>query len=745
MFDKEAKQRVLDYYFEDTNRTPLEVCSHFGYPKTRTLSLWIQADPRWLSQANVAKKALKRYSEDEKAAVIDYYRKHPNEKLSDICLKFGYPTECCLRAWLEKAGFSPEKKNTPTYSTKQVEEICKYAVEHPEMTRVDVCNLFGYPSSGGILTNWCIERYGEAGKPQAMYPAKQKAWALDEIFSDASVPVKEVLRRIGLPHHVMTPLVREDPRWENDPRNPAVKSRIVGEMVEYYFEDVARTFKEVSERFGQVYSAAGVAKIIRRDPRYGNPGFYGFTDEQRDAVISLLVENPKLKTKDLPKELGLVVPIRVVAEWRLLDPSARAVRKSMRNAPRRPFEVKHECVSLIVKDGLSRGEVAKRLGLPKTTVTNWLRNYRRRGMISLVNKSDIPARRRTDNPVPDKKAKDFTTDDVELLIARNRELEFENDVLRAIFDTLKKEPSLDETDLSNREKTLIINALRPKYKLRELLEWFGLAKSSYEYTCEALRRGDKYAWLRPIILQIYNDSEHAFGPRRIWGKLRKPRDKGGFGIRVSEKVVRRLAKEMGLVTLPAMKLKRYNAYRGSVGTVAPNLLERDFHADAPWEKLLSDITEFHFNGIKAYLSPLIDCYNGEVVAYTISMRPKLKMVMEMLSTAIEEAPADASPIVHTDQGAQYQSHAFVEALEKAGWVQSMSRSGCCSDNSACEGFFGRLKNEFFYNHDFTGCTFDQFRARLSSWIQWYNYERIKESLDFMSPVEYRLENARLAA
>jgi putative transposase len=146
-----------------------------------------------------------------------------------------------------------------------------------------------------------------------------------------------------------------------------------------------------------------------------------------------------------------------------------------------------------------------------------------------------------------------------------------------------------------------------------------------------------------------------------------------------------------------------------------------------------------------YLSPLVDCYNGEVVSYAISTRPQQGLVMKMLDLGKREMNPDDKPIVHSDQGSQYQSPVYVNALKEAGWIQSMSRKGCCPDNSACEGFFGRLKNEFFYNHDFSDYTVGAFATALSDWIEWYNNERIKDSLGYKSPVRYRLENACAAA
>ena len=205
-----------------------------------------------------------------------------------------------------------------------------------------------------------------------------------------------------------------------------------------------------------------------------------------------------------------------------------------------------------------------------------------------------------------------------------------------------------------REKILVINALRPRYKLRVLLERFEMPKSTYEHNRNALLRPDKYLKVRAFIRDAFEKSGHAYGYRRIAAVLRLPvlekDEKGisGYGVVVDEKVVRRLMKEEGIVALPAMRLLRYNSYKGTVGKVAPNLLKRDFHSDAPYKKLLTDVTEFHLNNYKIYLSPVIDCFNGEVISWTISQSPNLELVTSMLKDAVKRVGRKFGVIIHSD-------------------------------------------------------------------------------------------------
>ncbi|WP_142989396.1 IS3 family transposase, partial [Klebsiella pneumoniae] len=167
---------------------------------------------------------------------------------------------------------------------------------------------------------------------------------------------------------------------------------------------------------------------------------------------------------------------------------------------------------------------------------------------------------------------------------------------------------------------------------------------------------------------------------------------------ISEKVVRRLMAEEQLV-VKRTRRRRYNSYCGEIGPAPENLLARDFSSCRPNEKWLTDITEFQLPAGKVYLSPVIDCFDGQVVSWSIGTR--------------------------------------LERIKTSGLIRSMSRKGCSSDNAACEGFFGRIKNEMFYGRDWAGITLEKFICFLDRYIRWYNEKRIKLSLGAMSPVKYR--------
>ena len=224
--------------------------------------------------------------------------------------------------------------------------------------------------------------------------------------------------------------------------------------------------------------------------------------------------------------------------------------------------------------------------------------------------------------------------------------------------------------------------------------------------------------------------------REIYGYRRIKSAMERLGTRVSEKVIRRLMKEMHL-TVKQPRRARYSSYKGEITPAADNLIDRDFKAPRPNEKWLTDITEFGLSDGKVYLSPMIDCFDGMPVTWTIGTSPDADLVNTMLDQAIAVLPPDAKPIVHSDRGCHYRWPGWIRRMQAAGLRRSMSKKGCSPDNSACEGFFGHLKNEMFYNRSWQGIGTKQFIPILNDYLIWYREKRIKLSLHGLSPIEYR--------
>ena len=261
----------------------------------------------------------------------------------------------------------------------------------------------------------------------------------------------------------------------------------------------------------------------------------------------------------------------------------------------------------------------------------------------------------------------------------------------------------------------------------------GMARSTFYYSINKKR--DKWEIERQVINEIYHQNEGRYGYRRIQAELRNQ------GYVVNGKTVRKLMKELGLKC--EVRIKKYRSYKGEVGKIAPNLIERDFHAEVPYTKLVTDVTEFSLFGRKLYLSPILDLYNGELISYTIYERPVLEMVMEMTSKALEVIGNNSNAILHSDQGWQYQHKRYQELLKENNITQSMSRKGNCLDNAVMENFFGLLKSELLYLQKFESA--DHFREKLEAYLKYYNEDRIKIKLGGKSPVQYRLQHQAKAS
>jgi transposase InsO family protein len=320
---------------------------------------------------------------------------------------------------------------------------------------------------------------------------------------------------------------------------------------------------------------------------------------------------------------------------------------------------------------------------------------------------------------------------VESLRRDIRKLQIEHDILKKANEILKKGLGVDPQLLTNREKTELVDALKQTYTLPELLAELGLARSSYFYHRARIQTADKYAGVRLAIADIFELNHRCYGYRRVRAAL------GRQKVFISEKVVRRLMKQEQL-SAATPRRRRYGSYAGEIGPAPDNLINRDFQAAAPNEKWLTDITEFQIPAGKVYLSPIIDCFDGLVISWSIGTRPDAELVNTMLDAAIEAiGSSNSRPVVHSDRGAHYRWPGWLTRIREANLIRSMSRKGCSPDNAACEGFFGRLKTELFYSRDWQAISTDQFIEVVDSYIRWYNEKRIKISLGALSPMEYR--------
>ena len=263
------------------------------------------------------------------------------------------------------------------------------------------------------------------------------------------------------------------------------------------------------------------------------------------------------------------------------------------------------------------------------------------------------------------------------------------------------------------------------------------------YWQERLDNTNKDEEIEEKIKEVRKDNPN-YGYRRITAMLRKQ------GLLINKKKVQRLVQKLKLqVTSFSRKTRKYSSYKGTIGKVAGNEINRNFKVDKPYTYITTDTTEFKYlekdkNGNyqvkKLYLNPYLDMYNSEIISCEISKQPTLKPILRALEKAIEITSINKeSRIFHSDQGWAYQVKQYTSKLESEGIRQSMSRKGNCLDNSPMENFFGILKQEIYYGKKFY--SYEELKETIKKYIEYYNKYRIKEKLGYLSPVEYRKLNA----
>lgn len=271
--------------------------------------------------------------------------------------------------------------------------------------------------------------------------------------------------------------------------------------------------------------------------------------------------------------------------------------------------------------------------------------------------------------------------------------------------------------------------LRLDFPLQALLKVAKIKKSTYYYHLQKWTKPDKYKEIKERIQTLFHHHKGRYGYRRICLALRNE------GILINHKTVQRLMKELGLKG--TVRPKKYRSYKGTVGYVAENVIQRDFQATEPNQKWVTDVTEFKINGQKFYFSAVLDLFNREIVGYEVSKSPNFELIQQSFKKAFMDTklPEKSDLIIHSDQGWLYQIPRFKELLATYEIKQSMSRKGNCLDNAVIESFFGIMKSEFLYTTTFKN--HEEFTKALADYIYYYNHERIKLKLNGKSPVEYR--------
>ena len=257
-----------------------------------------------------------------------------------------------------------------------------------------------------------------------------------------------------------------------------------------------------------------------------------------------------------------------------------------------------------------------------------------------------------------------------------------------------------------------------------------MAKSTYYFEINKVDVVKvRNAELMTAIQEIFDCNKGRYGVRRVHKEL------VNRGYNVNHKRVQRLMHDMELHG--KRPKEKYHSYKGEVGKIASNIINRDFSTTAPLQKWTTDVSQFSFSWGKCYISPILDMNTNEIISYDLSLSPNIEQIHRMLNKAFEKFPTVNGLIFHSDQGWQYQHEYFRSTLKEHGIIQSMSRKGNCYDNCVMETFFGRLKNEMFYGHEKEYESFESFAEAIEEYIDYYNNKRIQAKTKWMPPVKYR--------
>ena len=406
-------------------------------------------------------------------------------------------------------------------------------------------------------------------------------------------------------------------------------------------------------------------------------------------------------------------------------------------------EYKLAAIIRVLENGESVESVAIDLGLASHSILRqWIKSYIENGYNVVTKKKGRPSTR-------DKEKEDGRgAGEGE---RRTSKATVEEDHRERI---IKKTASLSSRGRKERQEQLTKAVTELRQELKCSID-FILETINSNDSLPSLPRSDYYYWknridpdtrntdLMDAITTIYANNHKRYGYRRITLQLKNE------GWTVNHKTVKRLMSKLSLYGITPRA--KYKSYKGDFnGTVDNHLLYkrvdtknhrteyiRDFSTSDVNEKWTTDVSEFHIAAGKLYLSPILDMHNREIVSYNISRKPDFAQTIDMLNKAFIKSADLSNLIFHSDQGWQYQMYPYHKALRERGITQSMSRKGNCLDNSPMENFFGKMKNEMFYGHEYEFKTLEQLQKAMEEYIEYYNNERIQVKLKGLTPCQAR--------
>ena len=389
-------------------------------------------------------------------------------------------------------------------------------------------------------------------------------------------------------------------------------------------------------------------ELAAKEAAEAKPRKSKYSEEQQRVAVGHYLENGKNASATI-RELGYPKSIKVLLDWVDRDaPGERRARKAGTRSDPVPVEVKARAVALVEANEASVTEVAEKLGVSRTAPYAWFREMVHNGGV---------VEEQPEKGLPLIEGHEELPDDVETLQdmlrdakLRLRAVQLELDVREATLEIVKKDPGADPNRLTNAEKSVLVDALRPKWALKEILPVVGMAKSSYEYARKARERGEseKHRKAREAIVAAFEESGGTYGYRRVLAQVNASDD-----LSVGEWTVREVMSEENLHARVAKRKKKYSSYEGEISEAPANLLrdehgKHDFSADAPNEVWITDVTEFHIPAGKVYLSPILDCFDGMPLSWSISTSPNAEMANSSLLGACEWLSEGDHPVIHSD-------------------------------------------------------------------------------------------------
>ena len=423
-----------------------------------------------------------------------------------------------------------------------------------------------------------------------------------------------------------------------------------------------------------------------------------FSVEEKMSAIGLVFQGESARSVSRRLHLGHHILYEWIESYKLRG--IEGLKPKGKRQRRLSYEEKCRIIREYQESELTLCQLSAKYDIASSVLANWVRLAERKGFETLMSKKRGPKTGmvRMNGESPAKKSES---------LSRGKRSPKQSDWAQAIEELRRNEHA----------------------DLGLLLELKKMARSTFYYHLKNSKKEDKYREDKDMIYTIFHSHKGRYGYRRITLELRNRNRL------INHKTVKKLMDELGLKS--EVRKVKYRSYKGAVGKTAPNIIDRDFVADRPYQKLATDVTQMTVGGCKIYLSPILDMCDGEILSYTITEAPNLEMVMSMLNQMYERIELPKGAVLHSDQGWHYQHAAYQNSLKKHNIIQSMSRKGNCLDNAMMENFFGLMKSELLYPGKYTSA--EVFKKDLIEYIEYYNNERIKLRLNGMSPVQYRTQ------